>query len=93
VTTPDAREDEAGRGGETKRHVIPLKPGNAGGEKGPLFKANATRGREKAQLKATLRFLLHSNNLLSLERASKRPHPLPDQINGSLDFHFTDLFT
>src|SRR2546427_3371487 len=41
---PDAREGQAGRPGESERFVVPLKPGNAGGGKGPQFKTNATRG-------------------------------------------------
>src|SRR5262252_6672265 len=40
---PDAREGEAGRRGETERFVVPLKPENAGGGKGPQFKTNAKR--------------------------------------------------
>jgi hypothetical protein len=39
---PDAREGQAGRLGDTERFVIPLKPGNAGGGKGPQFKTDAT---------------------------------------------------
>jgi hypothetical protein len=40
---PDAREGQAGRCGETERFVVPLKPGNSGGGKGPQFKTNARR--------------------------------------------------
>jgi hypothetical protein len=32
---PDAREGWAGRHGVTERLVLPMKPGNAGGGKGP----------------------------------------------------------
>src|SRR5438445_2652655 len=39
---PDAGDGQAGRHGVTERFVIPLKPGNAGGGKGPQFKTNAT---------------------------------------------------
>ena len=35
---PDAREGQAGRPGVTERFVLPMKPGNAGGGKGPQFK-------------------------------------------------------
>jgi len=35
---PDAREGQAGRTGVAERFVVPLKPGNAGGGKGPQFK-------------------------------------------------------
>ena len=32
---PEAREGQAGRGGVAERLVVPRKPGNAGGGKGP----------------------------------------------------------
>src|SRR5260221_5128977 len=41
---PDAREGQAGRSGVAERPVVPLKPGNAGGGKGPWFKTNAASG-------------------------------------------------
>ena len=37
---PDAREGQAGRGGVAERLVVPLRPGNAGGGKGPQLKAD-----------------------------------------------------
>src|SRR5882724_9270059 len=40
---PDAREGQAGRCGETEGFVVPRKPANAGGGKGPQFKTNARR--------------------------------------------------
>jgi len=40
---PDAREGQVGRSGVAERFVVPLKPGNAGGGKGPQFKTNARR--------------------------------------------------
>jgi hypothetical protein len=40
---PDDREGQAGRCGVAERFVVPLKPGNAGGGKGPQFKTDATR--------------------------------------------------
>src|SRR6476660_10437135 len=40
----DAREGQAGRTGVAERPVLPMKPGNAGGEKGPQFKTDATSG-------------------------------------------------
>ena len=39
---PDAREGQAGRLGVTERPVVPTKPGNSGGGKGPWFKIDAT---------------------------------------------------
>ena len=38
---PDAREGEAGRRGVAERLAVPMKPGNAGGGKGPQFKTDA----------------------------------------------------
>src|SRR6202140_459284 len=40
---PEAREGQAGRPGVAERFVVPLKPGNAGGGKGPQFKTDAIR--------------------------------------------------
>src|SRR5271155_3957915 len=40
---PDAREGQAGRIGVAERFAVPLRPGNAGGGKGPQFKTNARR--------------------------------------------------
>src|SRR6202163_2697268 len=41
---PDAREGQAGRPGVAERFAVLLKPGNAGGGKGPQFKTDATSG-------------------------------------------------
>jgi hypothetical protein len=38
---PEAREGRSGRHGVTERLVVPRKPGNAGGGKGPWFRTNA----------------------------------------------------
>ena len=38
-----ARESQAGPSGVAERLVLPMKPGNAGGGKGPWSKANARR--------------------------------------------------
>ena len=40
---PEAREGQAGRLGVAERFAVPLKPGNAGGGKGPQFKTDAIR--------------------------------------------------
>jgi hypothetical protein len=40
---PEAREGQAGRIGVAERFVVPRKPGNAGGGKGPQFKTDAIR--------------------------------------------------
>ena len=42
---PDAREGQAGRYRVAERLVVPRKPGNAGGGKGPQFKINALSGK------------------------------------------------
>ncbi len=41
---PDTREGQAGRPEVAERFVVPVKPGNAGGGKGPQFKTDAGRG-------------------------------------------------
>ena len=41
---PEAREGQAGRPWVAERFVVPRKPGNAGGGKGPQFKTDATSG-------------------------------------------------
>src|SRR5450631_1276240 len=41
---PNAREGQVGRPGVAERFAVPLKPGNAGGGKGPQFKTAATSG-------------------------------------------------
>src|ERR1017187_770141 len=40
---PNAREGQVGRHGVAERFVVPLKPGNSGGGKGPQFKTDAIR--------------------------------------------------
>ena len=42
---PDAREGQAGRFGVAERPVVPRKPGNAGGGKGPQFKVGTESGK------------------------------------------------
>ena len=44
VTQPGAREGQAGPPGESERSIVPTKPANTGGGKGPWFKANARSG-------------------------------------------------
>ena len=47
---PDAGDGQAGRLGVAERPVVPLKPGNAGGGKGPQFKTNAARSEGRRRL-------------------------------------------
>ena len=51
---PDAREGEAGLPGMTEGPVVLVKPGNAGGGKGPWFKANAGSGEGPRRLDVIL---------------------------------------
>jgi hypothetical protein len=44
VTQLDAREGQARPAGESERSIVPPKPGNAGGGKGPRFKVNVRSG-------------------------------------------------
>jgi hypothetical protein len=44
VTQLDAREGQARPPGESERSIVPPKPGNAGGGKGPRFKVNVRSG-------------------------------------------------
>src|ERR1022692_4143293 len=44
---PAAREGRAGLPGMAERPVLPTKPGNAGGGKGPWFKGNAGRSKDE----------------------------------------------
>jgi len=44
---PATREDRAGLGGKSERPIVPKKPGNAGGGKGPWFKSKARRSKGK----------------------------------------------
>src|SRR2546427_6697980 len=43
---PEAREGQAGRPGVAERFVVPRKPGNSGGGKGPQFNTDAIRSEE-----------------------------------------------
>ena len=51
---PDAREGQAGPPGVADRPVRALKPGNAGGAKGPEFKVNVRRGMRAGRLAMSL---------------------------------------
>jgi len=47
---PDAREGQAGSSGVADRLVVPRKPGNPGGGKGPEFKTSVPRGTRAGRL-------------------------------------------
>lgn len=40
---PEARESQAGSGRKSERSIVPVKPGNAGGGKGPHFQTSIRR--------------------------------------------------
>jgi hypothetical protein len=69
---PEAREGEAGRPGVTERFVVPQKPGNAGGGKGPQFKTNARRGEGPGDWGNPINSDECSEAAESAERARKR---------------------
>ncbi len=50
---PEAGDGQRGRDGVAERPVVPRKPGNAGGGKGPLFKTGAESGKAQ-EIGATL---------------------------------------
>src|SRR3954470_2685283 len=52
---PEVREDQAGPSGVADGFVVPRKPGNAGGGKGPEFKTGVGRGRRARRLAMSLR--------------------------------------
>jgi RNA-directed DNA polymerase len=47
VTRPDAREGQAGPPGVSERFIVPGKPVNTGGGKGPQFKVNVRSGESR----------------------------------------------
>ena len=63
----DAGDGQAGRFGVAERFVVPLKLGNAGGGKGPQFKAGAESG-DAQEIGVTLR------NSGSLRKLRQAPH-------------------
>ena len=67
VDQPDAREGQAGRSGVAERLAVLMKPGNAGGGKGPQFRAGAESG-DAQEIGVTLR---NSGNVRELRKA---PH-------------------
>ena len=44
---PAGRKGRVGLGGKSERPILPRKPGNAGGGKGPWFKSKARRSKGK----------------------------------------------
>jgi hypothetical protein len=55
---PDAREGQAGPPGVADRLVVPGKPGNSGGGKGPEFKEAARRGKGQGEWRKPIHLLI-----------------------------------
>ena len=64
---PEAGDGQTGRYGVAERPVLPMKPGNAGGGKGPQFKTGAESG-EAWEIGATL------GNSGNVRERRKAPH-------------------
>ena len=71
---PDAREGQAGRVGVAERPVVPGKPGNAGGGKGPRFKTGAESG-EAREIGATLGNSGNARELRQVPQAEAKKEP------------------
>ena len=79
---PDAREGQAGRFGVAERLVVPLKPGNAGGGKGPQFKTNAASGEGPGRL----------GNLTTPKRVQKLQMALHAKAKAEAGYRFYALY-
>src|SRR5450631_2284180 len=71
---PDAREGQAGRFGVAERLVVPRKPGNAGGGKGPQFKVGAGSG-EVQEIEETLVNSVKVRELRKVPQADVKEEP------------------
>ena len=71
---PDSGDGQAGRPGVAERPVVPLKPGNAGGGKGPQFKTDAVRGEGRRRL-GNLTTPKSVQKLQMALHAKRRPKP------------------
>ena len=72
-TRPDAREGQAGPLGVAEGFVVPGKPDNAGGGKGPQFKAHGRRGREPGDWREP------SNSIQRFRRLGSHDRPAAHQ--------------
>ena len=79
---PDAREGQAGPAGVAERSVVPSKPGNAGGGKGPQFQLNALRA-ESREIGV---------NLETPEKVRKLQAALHAKAKGSPNYRFYLLY-
>ena len=80
---PDAREGQAGPPGVADRPVVPSKPGNAGGGKGPEFKINVRRGMRAGRL---------AMSLPPPPKVQKLQEALHAKAKGSPDYRFYALY-
>ena len=78
---PEAREGETGLRGMAERPVLPRKPGNAGGGKGPWFKDDAGRS-EGEEIGVSLR---------TPERVWKLQGALHAKAKGEPSYRFYSL--
>ena len=79
---PEAREGETGLQGMAERPVLPKKPGNAGGGKGPWFKGDAGRS-EGEEIGVSLR---------TPERVWKLQAALHAKAKGEPSYRFYSLY-
>ena len=86
---PEAREGQAGRSGVAERFVVPLKPGNAGGGKGPQFKTDAIRGEGPGDW-ATYQLRECSETAEGVARESKGVKSCPRAGCGDLHVRFDE---
>jgi len=82
VTQPDAREGQAGPGGESERPIVPLKPRKRGGGKGPRFRENAESGKSQEI----------GVNLSTPEAVRKRREALHAKAKGEPGYRFYALY-
>src|SRR4051794_14833636 len=80
---PDAREGQAGPSGVTDRPVVPSRPGNSGGGKGPEFKTDVRRGMRAGRLVMSL---------LPPPKVRKLQEALHAKAKGSPDYRFYALY-
>ncbi len=79
---PDTREGQAGPGGVAERPVVPWKPGNAGGGKGPWFKVDV----EQSEVQEI------GVNLSTPEKVQKLQTALHAKAKGSPRYRFYALY-
>src|SRR5258708_13118822 len=76
---PDAREGQAGPPRVTERPIVPSKPGNSGGGKGPQFNANARSSRQPGDWHEPNTSTTASEVAARVAPHTKQPPQLPAQ--------------